>query len=196
MKTIFAALITFVLTSSAYAGFLIDPYVGYELGSFSTKFKDSLGGAKGTGTSNGFALGSRAAYAFPSMIFVGLDLDLSFITFKTDGASTDDPATRTALYITGGAEFPVIGLRTYLGYALVNSLIFDNTSGTAFSGGTNIKLGVGYKFVPMLAVNLDYIMRTYSNISSAAITSGSVSDYYEYFNDNTVMISLSMPMEF
>ncbi len=184
----------FVLTSHvAYAGLLLEPYLGYESGSFSV---ETAAGAKGDATTKGMSFGGRAAVTFP-MMFVGVDYQTGTTDALFDGDSTSETYTRKTLYLVAGARTPM-GLRLFAGYGLMNSLTYkikSLDSNAVFSGGTTFKAGLGYQFIKFLALNVEYISRTYTTLKIDSFPDFGFKDFYKKFDDSGVFLSLSVPLE-
>lgn len=200
MRNLLLAIVGVFFVSTANAGVRFEPYAGYELGSYKAKYVPTLGGGSFAGNANGIGAGARLAYMFPALLFVGGDFQYSSVRFEDTTADpgitkSKDDATRTAVYALAGFEF-LMGFRVYAGVGVYNKLEIKSTSTgttTTFSGGNNMKLGVGFRVAPKVAINIDYITRTYSSFESGS-AARDVSTIYETFNDNTIMAGLSIPL--
>jgi len=165
----------------AQAGILLEPYLGYELGTMtytgvSPNVNFSLSSA---------ALGVRAGVTFP-IIFVAADYSMLVGGKMTqdDAASTKWDATGSQLFAEVGAQLPLI--RAYIGYGLMNTLEgTSNGTTNKDEGGTAIKVGVGTTFFPLVAVNLEYIMSNYDKYNGNS-PSDTKSNFY--------MLNVSLPL--
>ncbi len=196
MKRILTGLLVVLFVSTANAGMMFEPYVGYELGNYKTKLAPALGGLNLSGVANGVGAGARLAYMFPVLLFIGVDGQYSSVKFEDKTADegltkTNDTATRTAGYLLGGFEF-LMGFRVYAGYGVYNKLEVNRTgTTTTYTGGTNMKLGVGFRLVPKVTLNFEYITRTYDSYDTGGPTK-ELKNLYESFNDNTIMVALGL----
>lgn len=181
-----------VLSSTAQAGILLDPYLGYGLGKYEAT---GTGGEKGD--ANAAALGARVGGTF-AMLFIGADYSMT-LGGKTDpdGGAAGEDFDKSDLYAVIGADLPLI--RAWVGYGLMNSLELKppGAASTEFSGGTNFKAGVGLKIIPMVSINLEYIMNDYKKLKSGGVevTLPNAGGLQEV-TSNTVFLSASVPFTF
>ena len=167
----------FGLNQAAHAGVMLEPFVGYGMGSSkqgSSTYKDS-----------GSAYGARIAYSQMGF-FVGGEYQGGSITSKpTTGSSTT--AKITDLGATAGFQFPML-LRVFGTYFFSSEGKLDNGKVT----GSGMKVGIGYTAFPLVAFNLEYHTTTYSKFESGG-TSG---DLTNKITGNLVMLSVSVPFTF
>lgn len=169
---VFAVVLGFA--NASQAGFMIEPYLGYEMG----KTKDSAG------TFNGSQMGLRLAYAAPIFFWAGLDATTGVSgTFKPDSGANDD-GKRTSVSGVVGVDFPIL-LRAWLGYSFVNEIKFD-TTGKYKGSGT--KVGVGFTGLPFISLNFEYLNEKFNDVDGTTISP-------EFKNDSYI-ISVSLPFTF
>ncbi len=181
---VLTALTTFSVfaASTAKAGLLIEPYLGYELGTLEQQIP-ILGTFKGDMSTA--QLGAKVAFTFP-ILFIGADYSLPVGgTIKDQSSSTKYDVTGSQLFVLVGASLPMI--RAYAGYGLINVLELKNQVGggtTRYEGGTAIKLGVGTTMLPFVAINLEYILSNYDKINGTSNSNG---------KSNFFMLNVSLP---
>lgn len=191
---IFAVLFVFATAATAQAGLMVEPYLGYELGS---QAKLEAGGGDSGGKTSGVDLGLRVAYTLPVLVWIGLDYSLmTGGTFKGESSANDGKTDRSNLYLDVGVDLPILA-RAWVGYGLMNEAKFKADSGgnLTLKKGTNIKLGVGFTMLPIVSLNIEYFMHDYSDFESGNV-SGSTSDLWNTHKENGVLLSVSAPFEF
>ncbi len=165
MKGFFTKLILTVaalaFTTNAYADLLLEPYLGFHTGNWkqSTTEKDL----------SGPSFGARVGYQTMGFM-VGADYMTGLWKDKSNPANDVTPAD-LGLFV--GYNFPIM-LRAYLTYtpsALTHSLKFKNSSGSStYEEGSTMKLGVGFTALPLVSINLEYIMGKYSEVNGVNLT--------------------------
>lgn len=172
LLAVFALILGF--TSAAQARVLVEPYLGYEMGT--TKNPD--------GKFDGSQLGLRLAYSSPIFFWAGLDYTMGVSgTFKPDVGSNDD-GKRSTLYGVVGVDFPIL-LRAWAGYGFMNEIKTDN--GGKFKGKAT-KVGVGFTGLPFVSLNLEYITEKFDENDTFPITND--------LENSTYVLSVSLPFEF
>ncbi len=176
LSALFAVLILSI--SSANAGVLIEPVIGYNL---KFDFKDDSGTEKGMGTSFGGRLGYQN---------LGLQLGLDYLksSIKMDDDAYEENVSMGEWAAFVGYEFPVL-LRVYAGY--IFSATAETESGGSkveFSEGSGSKLGVGFTGLPFVVVNFEYRTGNFEEGKSGGLTGDADLDYKAY------MLSLSLPI--
>lgn len=165
--------------SSAHAVALIEPGIGWHFGS-----NDSDG-------FNGLGFDLRGAVLFGPLA-VGLAGHAAWIK-DPDASDSIDANNLLALGAYVGFLPPdaPISLRAQFDFLVDDeSGVIENTGTT----GTNLRFGVGFRPVPKLAVNLDYIIRyitsTYIGDTDIEIPDAAQPEAHSFF------LSLSVPVEF
>ncbi len=178
---VLAALTVFAATP-AKATILLEPYLGYQIGTYTS------GSNSPSIDLTGVPVGVRLAYEFP-VIFVGVDYDtLVSGTAKQNNTSVDLSGSNFMVEV--GAQLPLV--RAYVGYAISHDLTFKNSPASAkYEGGADFKLGIGTTIVPMLAINLEYLNSTYDKVNGNSFPAGVASD-----KSNIYRLTVSVPFTF
>lgn len=167
--------------STANAGIFVEPYLGYGFGSYEN------GADKGKIT--GPVLGGRVAGEF-AMVFIGGDYSMGLGNkINSDNTSSDLDVDTSMLFGVIGVNLPVV--RAWVGYGLMNETkVKTAIADTTHSGGSHVKLGVGFSLIPMLSLNAEYIISDYKKLESS-LGSGDSN-----LKSNTVLVSASVPLSF
>jgi hypothetical protein len=178
MKKLFAVCALIIgFSSVSHAGIMLEPYLGYEMGT--TKDND--------GKLDGTQLGLRLAWTAPIMFWAGLDYTMGVSAkFKPDASGApDSDAKRSTLYAVAGVDFPIL-LRAWFGYGFKNELKLDDYDQKL--EGTSTKLGVGFTGLPFVSLNLEYLMEDYDKVNGNSLSTHS--------KNNAYVLSVSLPWEF
>lgn len=183
MKKLLLATAICLSTSIASAGILIEPYLGYESGQ---NVAVGTGGDVSSKTS-GLVGGLRLAYSLPLLVWFGADYSMMPNgTARPDLVGSSYSITRSDLYAVVGVDLPIL-LRFWLGYGLANSMVHKKTAGDeTYSAGTNMKIGVGVKLIPLFNIYLEAYQHKSSSIP-AAITGT--------YADAGYVLGLSFPVD-
>lgn len=185
LKIILASLM--LISSSAYAGFLIEPYAGYLSAKHSGKWDNygtslDLPSEKGTGA----AYGARVGYG-QGMFGAALD----YMTTSTLKEEHKQEGTLTNIGLVGMVGLPFV--RVWAGYIFSSTFKFDMNDSTADvkgeEKGSGTKFGIGFNPIPFFSVNFEYMMLNFDKES------------YKDFQDttrktNAFLLSLSFPFTF
>lgn len=180
----------FAASQSAKASLLVEPLVGFNLGS-KIDIKDDDN--KGNYTGMGGAYGGRLGYQKLGFQ-MGVDYLHSSIDFSGKDFKTNTSLNEWAGFV--GFEFPVL-LRVYAGYifsATGESKYLDKNDvkqSLDLKSGSGAKFGIGFTGLPFVVINLEY-------------RAGSIDDYKlgstRYENDkmkySSYLLSLSLPLNF
>lgn len=181
----------FAFSSIAQAGFLIEPYVGYSIGSGEDNMNTVTEWEQ-----NAPFFGARLGYqAFGFMGGIdfthGLDSDLK----ETSGGVTTkydvDQNTFGAFF---GYNFPAL-FRVWGAYYFSSTLGLN--SGPGFGGeikGSGYGLGFGYTGLPWVALNIEYRRLTFDEAESV-IGQTIKFNSQEEMDYNQIMFSLSLPFD-
>ncbi|HEX4923979.1 MAG TPA: hypothetical protein VFV50_07830 [Bdellovibrionales bacterium] len=184
---VISAMLTLSCGSLASAALLLEPGVAYRTGTYD-------GGAGNTGKVTGVGLNARAAFALP-VLFAGVDLSYMFgNTTPDNGPSSDTTAVSFGPVV--GASLPALPLRLWAAYLLWDystQKISGPPSYDVISSGTAMKLGLGYTAIPLLSVNLEYVMHTYTKAENKLTST--TSDLSPNVKSNEIVISASVPFE-
>ncbi len=162
--------------STANAGLLLEPYLGYYAG----KWEQGGGNEKFSGA--GF--GARVGYKHVLGPMFGLDYMTGKFEDKGDLKADLTPQQLGAFV---GFEFPIL-LRVYAAYNFSDKLKFksDYRSGT-YEGDSGIKLGVGFTALPLLSINVEYVASSYDEFRGSATSPDFETKYYG--------LSVSLPFD-
>ena len=187
-KWILSAMLTLAFAPGiSLADLLIEPGLAYRTGNYSG------GTAAQSGKVTGVGLNARVAYEFP-VVFVGLDLSYNFGTSTPDSGSSGDTTAVMAGPVVG-ASLPMLPLRFWAAYLFWDYATAKTTSAPAYdliNSGTGIKIGGGYTIIPMVSINLDYIMHTYTKYEDKLLST--TGDLNPKITGSDIMISASIPL--
>lgn len=178
MKKLFALCALIMgFSSVSNAGLLLEPYLGYEMGT--TKDPD--------GKLDGTQMGLRVAWTAPIMFWAGVDytMGVSAKLKPDDSAIADSDAKRSTLYGVVGVDFPIL-LRGWFGYGFKNELKADDWD-TKYEG-TSTKIGVGFTGLPFISLNLEYLMEEFDKADGTTLATKAKNTGY--------VLSVSLPWEF
>lgn len=183
MRKAFSLFVVLIgLSTVAHAGILIEPYFGYDTGDSKTTL--IVGNIEGKDTVSGPSFGLRLGYKF-MIPWIALDYSLSEQSYDNGGKKD---LKKTALGAVIGADIP-FGLRIFGGYGFDEKFRGENS--LEFSG-TYTKVGLGMGLVPMVAVNLEYIMHKIEKVKNGSVEVNADTLYskQEY---NSIFLSISAP---
>lgn len=161
------------------AALLIEPVVGYNLGS-----KLEFEGGNSYSGGSGAAFGGRLGYQQLGFQ-LGVDYLNSTLDMDDNDIGKDVKMSEWAGFI--GFEFPIL-LRVYAGY------IFSATGDSELNGadlelkkGSGTKVGLGFTGLPFVDINLEFRQGTFDEAKLGSATIDDKTDYQSY------LISLSLP---
>lgn len=189
MKNLFMALalICAVGASKVYGDILIEPYVGYGFGEYDDGTPESA---------NGLAFGGRLGFQkFGFMVGAEYQRGIGE-SEETDGSTTDMTIENMGVFV--GYNFPVL-LRVYAGYEFLSNINSENTSQDTEVDikGTATKVGIGFTPLPLVAINLEYIMAKYDKWEGKS--AGYTFPEQELSPEtkmNTFLLTVSLPLTF
>lgn len=174
---------------------MLEPYLGYYLGSESGNYVSSGHSVKSD--SSAIAIGARAAYATMGF-WLGLDYMVgpdSTVKYSEPSGTADATYSRSVLFFDVGYEVPMLPLRFFGGYGLIDD--WKNTSNNGSYGsysGTAYKVGLGYKPIPLVALNLEYIKHMFTKYAGSNGRSRDIGDIYTSFNASAWFFTVSVPL--
>jgi hypothetical protein len=152
MKRILMSLISvLIMCSSANAGILLDPYVGYIITGDSS-------GSKITGND----LGVRIGY---SNLGFGIGADVTFAgtyTYENSGVSTSGKPLHTGIFASFALPILFRGYATYF----VNTKVADGSTNIT---GNGTKLGVQYTGLPIVAIGVEVYTMNVTDVEVAGV---------------------------
>ncbi len=190
---ILSTVFLFTLSSMASAGFLVEPYLGYQLGSGDNNVATNSGSVPAEQSYNAPVLGARLGYSMLGFMG-GIDYSMSSFDMeyevKSNGATFERSFDNKQLGLFVGYELPIL-LRAWATYYL--SAAADFTQGTSnyeLSGG-GFALGAGFTGLPFISLNAEMRSFSYDEIESSGI-SGNLSSKEEF---KEYVISVSLPLD-
>lgn len=200
MRILLAALaLVFAVHSRAEAGILVEPYLGYQMLMTDVKLGAGAGSLEGQSAKidgTGIGYGLRAGFTLP-MIFAAVDYSMASVSSSAKEVPagltiTSGTDARTSLGLTVGLSLPLV--RPYVGY-IFDDQIKDDTD---TNSGSGFKLGVGFTVFPMIKLNAEYQMVTYtkSKNSSGTETTFGGSEVFSGVTSSGFFVNLSVPFDF
>lgn len=183
MKKIIVAMMLMFTTN---AGLLVEPYLGYDIGKFSTE----ISGTEFEWTTNGPVVGGRLGYTFLTFM-AGVDYSITTLDAEIDTAgytSTLSDFDGNHLGIFAGVELPVL-LRAWATYFL-SSKLTDNDDDEY--DGSGFGLGVGFTGLPFVSLNLEYRSMTYDEFTD--VSAGTTSTDRDY-DVSEILFTVSLPLD-
>jgi len=191
MKSNKLALILFSLLftlTPTHAGVLVEPYVGYAIGS--AEFSNADWDYKT------IQPGARLGYQFMGLM-AGVDystakFDLDFEHKTTGATATFSDFKKTQLGVFVGYNLPVL-LRVWGTYFLNAEAEYpgDGQANSDFKyNGGGYGLGAGFTALPFLSINLEYRMYKYDEAEQGGITAA-LAEELEF---NEIFLSVSLPL--
>jgi hypothetical protein len=75
-------------------------------------------------------------------------------------------------------------------------MTLQTTGGDTVATGTSIKGGVGFKFIPKVSLNVEYIVRNMTDEKIGSAASTKVTTTYGTYKDVGAVVSISTPFMF
>ncbi len=180
-------LVTICFMFGANAGFLIEPYTGYRVGSLET----TLSGEKYDYGLKGANIGARVGYTFLTFM-AGIDYNIGSVDGDVDQAPAGTPNEEydTANFgLFAGVQLPIL-LRGWATYYLNST--YEEADGDELSG-SGFGLGVGFTGLPFVSLNLEYRSLTFDEYSTSTGTTKLSGDNER--DANEIFVSVSLPLD-
>lgn len=180
------AVIFLLITPAAHADILIEPVLGYNLG---TKLESDRDGTKEDYSGSGIGYGGRLG--FQKLGFqLGVDYLASSINIDDNDFDSNLDTTEWAGFV--GYEFPVF-IRVYAGYIFSAIGKYESNTGSdiELSKGSGTKFGIGFTGLPIIDINIEYRSGTFDKFEADGTEASDFSADYR-----TVFLSLSAPFTF
>lgn len=190
------------MISTAHAGVLVEPYLGYRFGSGEIDVTNSglLNGTYKYALS-GYNLGGRLGYSFLG-VFGALDYSIGKLEEESDGTPagvtvTDkkDEYDTTNIGLTVGYEFPVF-LRAWGTYFLKSELEETTDSNPDTYEGSGFGVGIGFTSIPIIDLNLEIRKFSYDEVTDNSGTTSLPSNTASELETTEIMLSVSAPFDF
>lgn len=192
----------FLMTTTANAGLLVEPYLGYSFGSAETNVSNA-GGANGTYDikASGYRLGGRLGYQFLGFmggVDYGIGAAKEKISSIPNGTSYSlDDYNVSQLGIFAGYELPIL-FRFWATYYTSYKMEVDGGSNNGDEdSGSGFGLGAGFTGLPFVSLNLEYKSITIDETEFAG--GGSVKYPTNQISErdiNEIVLSVSLPLDF
>lgn len=178
-----------VLPTSSWAGFLVEPYLGY--GAFGSLSLNDVG----RGSYNGVGLGVRGAYQIIDLVFAGLDLNYYPGINVSNSPFLANGTVNTKVGIIAGVNVPILPLRFWVGYNPFDRMSYSYSGTNNSLTGQSVKFGAGFKLIPLISINVEYIITTYGSLnirdqSADTLLGGN------NVTGKSVLFSASLPLSF
>lgn len=158
----------------AQAGMHVEPYVGYNGGTIQVK----VGGLDVGDAMQGMLFGARLGYSLP-LFYVAADYSMgSGLKSEVSGLSVDIDVNRLGI-VAGFTALPMFDF--YGGYLLNTSVKYD--TGAEFKG-SGLKAGVALTMLPLVSINVEYIINNYKDANGATD-----------IKETAGVLSLSIPLD-
>lgn len=172
-------------SQAAKAGFVAEPYLGYQMGTVDKTTVPAFGSSTSTSKDKGTVIGARLGYSF---LIPVVSFDYSMYNGKDD-QSPSSKMTGTNMALTVGAQMiPLV--RPYAGYIFSAKNKSDDGTSAATVTGTGMKVGLGIKILPLLNINVEYAKYDYKDIDGISGYT-KVSEVYSDLKYTTTTIGLS-----
>lgn len=192
MKKLLLALVCLGMLPSAFAGFFVEPYVGYGLGD--GERQTSAGATIADEEWSGPLFGARVGGS-TMMLNYGVDYSrrLEFDhESKTNGVTTKNKMDGSYLGAFLGVDFPVL-VRAWASYYFdVSMEDQDGTNKGNEVSGNGYALGVGFTGLPFVSLNLEYRMLDFDEIKD--VTTGQTTTPADY-TAKELIFSVSVPLD-
>lgn len=173
-----------LISQSAHAGVLLEPYLGYGIGSGDRGNFDY--------SYNTPQYGARLGY---QMLGVMGGIDYSMASFeleaenKTTGTTTKSDYKKNQLGVFVGYDFPLL-VRAWGTYYVSANLEDDIAPISKYSGG-GYALGVGFTPLPLVSLNVEYRTFSYDEVETGSTTASLDPN----FDLNEIFLSVSLPLD-
>jgi hypothetical protein len=178
---------------SANAGFLVEPYLGYKMGSGDRSTNPTTDIDYSSPT-----FGARLGYQFLGLM-AGVDYSLASFDLTQEQSGSSDTVNSMKQSTFGlfvGYDFPIL-LRAW-GAMYFDSNLEDDDSrnsnlGDEF-GGDGYGLGVGFTGLPFVSINLEYRSLSYDDFTDASNSAndGTLANPYDV---SEIILSVSLPLD-
>lgn len=182
----------------------VDPYLGWALLG-STNQNQSDGANTHANNFNGVTLGTRGGVRFLKYFFSGLDFSYqtSLAISPTSVSYFTSGATATRLGLIVGVNDPVLPFRFWIGFNFLDKI--DQTLYSTQNGivpgsivdlsGSGWKIGLGLTMLPLVSLNLEYIISQYGSLSVNQVST-SMGDGISGYGAHLFLLSASIPLTF
>lgn len=188
IKSLLVLLTLTIFSSSAMAGWYVEPYLGYALGGKNENASSSV-------DYSAPVFGGRLGYSFLG-VAVGAEGSLMSTEWEaTGGATTDYKYTNLGVFFSYTAPILLRVWGTYhLSSSAENTDDASSSKGSKFTGG-GYSVGAGFTGLPFVVLNLEYRVLKHDEFESASGTKTSLGGTTER-DDSALILSVSLPLDF
>ncbi len=186
----FAVLAITLLSKSTYAGVLIEPFLGYNVGTLETKdTSDKTVSNVMSAPTYGLRLGYKVL-----LFWLAADYVASNGNATPDDSSAKYDYSASTIGATVGVDL-ILGLRFYAGYGADTTLTQKKTTRDIVFKGTSTKGGIGFSPIPLLSLNLEYSINKFNRVDKVADAGfKDIDTYYKSVDNSMLMASVSIPL--
>lgn len=166
---------TSVRSEASGSDFIVEPYLGYEIGYLTQTGVPEI-------KNSGINFGSRFGYKFMG-VGIGLDYLMGSENSEQSGIKSDFKPTDFGLFL--GYKFS-FGINVYGSYFMSSKGKLQSSDNSADFEGTGLKFGIGWRLQSHLEINLETIMRTYTKYESTKLPSS--------LSGSSTGLSISLPL--
>jgi hypothetical protein len=173
--------------ASSWASFLLEPYAGYAaFGSLSLRDVDS-------GSYNGVGFGVRGALQLLDLVFAGADLSYYPALNVSNSSYLGNSTINTKVGLIAGVNVPLLPFRFWVGYNPFDRLSYSYSGTNNSLGGHSFKFGAGFKMIPLISINVEYIITSYGSLD---LRNSSASDVLggDNLTGKSILFSASVPL--
>jgi hypothetical protein len=164
-----------MFSATANAGFMIEPYVGYEMGTMEQTGTEDL-------DNKGAYYGARLGYSLVGLKF-GVDYQTGSEDVEQGGTSGDYEPTDLGVFV--GYELPIM-LQVYASYFFDSKAQFGDSAFPEDFTGTGMRFGIGWTGLPLVSINLEIIKRAYDEYNGTALSGD--------LEGSSTALSISLPL--
>ena len=182
--------LTFGVTESK-AGLLLEPYVGYHLGSRDGKAKEKATGIEAAIAEtdySGAGFGARVGFQTFGLMLGGVYETIPSITSESGGTETEGGSS-AKLGVFVGYDFPLF-VRVWGTYFLDVTMEDEDGNEVSDLYDSGVGAGVGLTFLPLVSLNVEYRMYTFSDDWKSGGSSYDLSGQ----NHSEIFLSVSLPL--
>ncbi len=182
-------ILSILFAFQASAGFLIEPYINYDLSVMEEDSNTNFAFAQ-----KGVSMGARLGLTF-GPAFLAYDFETGSKDLVWDGSGTfpDLESTTKNNAITAGIDVPIAPIRAYVKYVFsaVNTVDFTpapvpvNAFGKGDFEGSGFAVGLGLTFLPIVDINIEYKSLTFTEFDGDSLDND--------FKNTGLSIGLSAP---
>lgn len=154
-------LFAFLMSSSAWAGLYLEPYGGYLVGTDDSSYTASGTSHGGKSNTHGLIYGGKIGFG-NMLVTAGGD----YLAGSLDGGGTTTTMENIGAFVQ--VNLPLL-LKLSASYYFSGKDKWSSITGS----GNGFKVGFGFRMMPFVMLNFDYLSMNYNSLSGGGVTSGS-----------------------